>query len=529
MQNLEIWDNLNNRINLYRNPKGIWWSHLKNDIIFNELFDSTFPNIKDIHIQAKAYICISNISESEYKCPCCDKIKRFNLNKNEFFKYCSNECKTKNVGNNISKSLKIKYSDEKLKNISTIKRKQTNIEKYGYECQFTGLKDQIKKTNLEKYGVDNFFKQDMRSYQLKDGVLPQQKHFTNVDDMNKDFIIKNFMDNDKFNMFKASEYFNCSYDILRKLLKKLNIKYKMHNQSYAELYLYDYISNISNVIQNDRKLFDTKIDLIVEDKKFGIEYNRLMFHSFGKSKYSMFNNSDNIEIDYHKNKTDILERNNFQLFHIFENEWKTKQDIWISMINNKLGIYNAKIFARKCIIKEISSRDANKFILENHMQGIRQAEIKLGLFYENELVSVMTFGKPNNDKNYEYELIRFCNKLNVIVTGAASKLLKYFENNYNPESIVTYANRRWSQGNLYNKIGFTYSHISEPNFYYFNNKNNVLYSRQKFQKFKLEKILDKYDSQLSARENMFNNGYRIIYDSGNMVFTKKYKQILNLK
>ena len=78
------------------------------------------------------------------------------------------------------------------------------------------------------------------------------------------------------------------------------------------------------------------------------------------------------------------------------------------MINNKLGIYNSKIFARKCIIKEISSFDTNKFIFENHIQGIRQAKVKLGLFYNNELVSVMTFGAPNNDKNYE-----LCQHLNV--------------------------------------------------------------------------------------------------------------------
>ena len=524
MTSSKTWHDLNVLIDKYRTVKGIWWPKLKVDNEFNSLFNSEFQDCLHLDIQAKALICISKFTPDDYKCPCCSNIKRFNKNKNVFFKYCSDECKFKKVGDNISSSLKLKYLDDNLKNIAVNKRKQTNLEKYGYDCQFSGLSDQIKQTNLEKYGVDNFFKQDMKVYQLKDGKLPQQEHMFNLENMTEQFLIANFMNNDKFNMFKASEYFNCSYDILRKKLKEFNINYKMHNQSYAELYLYDYISNVSNVIQNDRNLFNIEIDLIIEDKNFGIEYDGLMFHSFGKSNSSMFNNSDKIDINYHKNKTDILEKNNFQLFHIFENEWKTKQNIWLSMINNKLGIYNSKIFARKCIIKEISSFDANKFIFENHIQGIRQAKVKLGLFYNNELVSVMTFGAPNNDKNYEYELIRFCNKLNTIVTGAASRLLKYFETNYKPKSLVTYANRRWSQGNLYNKIGFNYSHISEPNFYYFN-KTNILYSRQKFQKFKLEKLLDKYDSNLSARENMFNNGYRIIYDSGNIVFTKNYKQI----
>lgn len=61
----------------------------------------------------------------------------------------------------------------------------------------------------------------------------------------------------------------------------------------------------------------------------------------------------------------------------------------------------------------------------------------------------MTFGKSRYDKSYEYELIRFCNILYINVIGAAGKLLKFFERSYTPKSIISYADRRYSTGNLY--------------------------------------------------------------------------------
>ncbi|MBR4316253.1 MAG: hypothetical protein IKP65_04695 [Alphaproteobacteria bacterium] len=88
------------------------------------------------------------------------------------------------------------------------------------------------------------------------------------------------------------------------------------------------------------------------------------------------------------------------------------------------------------------------------MQGKDNSSIKLGLFHENELVSVMTFGKPRFNKNYQYELIRFASKLGYQIIGGASKLLTCFINQYHPESIISYADRRYSNGELYEAIGF---------------------------------------------------------------------------
>jgi len=257
------------------------------------------------------------------------------------------------------------------------------------------------------------------------------------------------------------------------------------------------------------------LDMYSEEYKFAIEYDELLYNSEGTT----VPNKDNMK-KYHLNKTELCEEKNIQLFHIFENEWNNKKDIWKSVINSKLHKTN-RVYARKCVVKEVDSKLNKEFLDKNHLQGSINAPIRLGLYYNDELLQLMTFGKSRYNKSIEYELIRMCSKLNTTVIGGASKLLKYFERNYKPESIISYANRRWSEGNVYEKLGFEWSHNALPNYFYFKN-NDILYSRNVFQKHKLKNKLDTFDSELTEKQNMFNNDYRRIFDSGNKVYVKKY-------
>lgn len=175
-----------------------------------------------------------------------------------------------------------------------------------------------------------------------------------------------------------------------------------------------------NIFQNNtRKIIPPlELDLYSEKHKLAIEYDGLMFHSYGISKLSYLNNT-NENCYQHLNKTQLYNEIGVSLLHIFESEWcnDNKQDIWISIISNKLGLNKNKIFARKCVVKHIDSKTKNNFLNENHLQGEDKSSIKLGLYYENEIVAVITFGKPRYNSRYEYELIRFSVKKNVSVVG----------------------------------------------------------------------------------------------------------------
>jgi hypothetical protein len=135
---------------------------------------------------------------------------------------------------------------------------------------------------------------------------------------------------------------------------------------------------------------------------------------------------------------------------------------------------------------------------------------------------LITFGKCRFDKKHEWELLRFCNKLGYHIPGSASKLLKYFERNYQPKSLVSYADRRWSCGKVYEKLGFKFIHTSAPNYWYFKNNSLLLESRVKYQKHKLKNLLEKFDENKTEIQNMISNGYNAIYDCGNKVYIKEY-------
>ena len=132
----------------------------------------------------------------------------------------------------------------------------------------------------------------------------------------------------------------------------------------------------------------------------------------------------------------------------------------------------------------------------------------------------MTFSKPRFNKNYDWELVRYCTIGDWSVIGGAGKLLKFFRDNYEG-SIISYADRRWSDGNLYKGLGFTELENTKPAYFY--TKDGIRYSRVMFQKHKLHKILDKFDESLSENDNMIMNGYSKVFDCGNKVFVLRYR------
>jgi hypothetical protein len=166
----------------------------------------------------------------------------------------------------------------------------------------------------------------------------------------------------------------------------------------------------------------------------------------------------------------------------------------------------------------VDNVNTNIFLNDNHLQGNSNHSISLGLYYNDNLVSILTLGRSRFDKDIEWEIIRFANKLNISVVGGFQKLLKNFIKMYNPTSIVSYADKRYSIGNLYRNFGMTQIDNTAINYYYFNKNEGVRYSRHQFQKHKLKNKLPIYDESLSENDNMKINGFDRIYDCGNYKF-----------
>ena len=287
-----------------------------------------------------------------------------------------------------------------------------------------------------------------------------------------------------------------------------------NNMSIAESEISDYVKGLGyDVVEKDKSVLCGKeIDLLVPKANIGIEYDGLYWHS---DEYK--------DRRYHLDKTEECAKYGIRLIHIFEDEWVSRNGIVKSMLCNILNKTPIRIYARNCEVGVVSQRDKSEFLNDNHIQGNVSSKVNLGLYFNGILVSMMCFGgtrinlgaKTHNEG--EYELLRFCNKLFTTVIGGASKLFKHFLENYAPMSITSYCDRRWSVGDMYEKLGFTFLHCSQPNYYYIvgNNRKN----RFKYRKSVLVK--EGFDEGKSETEIMKERGIRRIYDCGTFKFVWK--------
>ena len=228
-------------------------------------------------------------------------------------------------------------------------------------------------------------------------------------------------------------------------------------QSKGEEEILDFIRQIGiKAEQSNRNIINPlELDIYIPSKKLAIEYNGLHWHS------EQF--KDNAE-NYHLEKTNLCQEKGIKLIHIFEDEWLCKKDVVKSRLSHLLGDTTNRIFSRKCIIKEITSKEAIQFLETNCVEyNPFKVKYNIGLFYKKELVSVMTLCDKSNGINV---LDSYCTKLNTVVVGGASKLLNYFIKTYKPNKIVTLVDKRWSDGNVFKKLGFSKVKDYKPNYYY---------------------------------------------------------------
>lgn len=279
-----------------------------------------------------------------------------------------------------------------------------------------------------------------------------------------------------------------------------------------------------NTIQSCRTILDqyNEIDIYIPDFKIGIECNGLYYHSEIKgNKYK----------NYHKIKTVAANSKDITLFQIFEDEWHEKKDIVKSKLLNIFNLgSNKKIYARKCQIKEISPTIKNLFLNKNHIQGEDRSTIYLGAYYDNELVSVMTFdnkrsyNKEKNHNEYIYELKRFATKLNYNVVGIGSKIFRYFLENYQPNKVISFLDIRWSninKQNIYQILGFNKEKTLNPDYSYLNfnlHKNKRLHKFAFGKNSLKKKFPDIYSEDKTEWEIMQEAGYDRIWDCGKIKY-----------
>ena len=447
------------------------------------------------------------------QCPVCNE-QFFNINNlsqsnfNNHKKTCSDICRHKLVSSQVIERNKKRIRVPKIKDFTKLTRicKEckstfTNI-KNKYPSQFNDVfcSDECNRKSISyrQSGEKNTAK--IKETREKISLTLTKKHISGEISSMKNTIESNI---------KVKEYPSC--------FPNCSARGELENE------VYQWIKSIlptENIIINDRNIIPPfELDIYIPNRSIAIEFNELYWH--GEARTGSRDKS------YHLRKTNWCKSKGIHLFHIFEDEWIYKKEIVKSIILSKLGIYAIKIGARKCVIKEVPTHDATVFCNENHIQGFVGSRYKYGLYYNNELISVLLLS-TNRFKKNTLEITRFCTKLNYQVQGSFSRLFKFFLSQSIPfTEIYSFADKRYFTGDINTTSGFIIKDESKPNYYYFSVKSirtPLRLSRMSFQKHKLKSKLKIYDSNLTEWELMKLNGYDRIWDCGNYVFVFKIIQ-----
>ncbi len=254
---------------------------------------------------------------------------------------------------------------------------------------------------------------------------------------------------------------------------------------------------------NGKKFLE--LDIYIPEIKLGIEYNGLIWHC---DKYK--------KKDFHFNKTKIANGLGIRVLHIFGDEWQNRQDQVKNYLMSVMNKNSINIGARKTELRVVCKEDAELFLEQNHIQGSARMEIAFGLYYNNELVAVMTGDQHHRQgQGNIFVLNRLAFKSNISVQGGSSKLLKALiayakENGYS--KLISWSDNRWSEGRVYEKMGFVLEEEMGPDYSYVKKESRI--SKQSCQKKNLIKKGAKGTMANTEQELALSLGLHRIYDCG---------------
>lgn len=390
------------------------------------------------------------------------------------------------------------YEDLVKKEHINTKIKDTKLSRYGSKT--FNNRNKAKQTMVQKYNVSNplFMSKSLQNPNLS--ILRDKEKLTEL------FNNKTVQ--------QIADELNVHVQTVYSYLRLHNIKTKYQSSFEQEICNFLRSLGVENILTNSRKIISKEIDIYLPDYKLAIEYNGEYWHHI---------DIPHIDKLYHYNKFIECEKNGITLFTIFGESWRRNKEQWKAKIQHKLNLAEKRIYARNCQIVSLTTTESNSFLNSNHIQGGCVSQYRYGLTHNDELVAVMTFSKPRTGigkkRENAYELVRYSTSCSVV--GGASKLLNYFSKTHNPKNVISYSDNRYSAGELYKKLGFSYDNETKCGYFYYDPVNKKTYHRFNFTKHKL--IQQGFDANKTEREIMRELGYLRIYDCGSRTWIKQYE------
>lgn len=431
-----------------------------------------------------------------------EKRKQTNLERYGHTNYLATE-----KGKEQTKHFLVEYKD-KLKQV----REHTCLEKYGVKNVFEleKVQENNKQTKIHKYGSlsNNNRKKSIQTCLEKYGVPnPTQTHLQPwIDDINNtDWLIEQHTEHKKTFEELSKSLGGIDPQALIRRVKKLGVPIQRFPVSQGEKHLSSLLTNLNIPhTTNDRSIIPPyELDIYIPERRLAVEYCGLYWHSEQKGKGR----------SYHKTKWEQCDKHNIQLITLYEDEWVERQQQVISKLKSLLNVDDrGRIYARNTTIVSVSTSTKRNFLNQYHLQGDGPGSITYGLLFKDQLVACVTFIKQQ--KNI-FALNRYATSCHVV--GGFSKLLKHFQRHYEWKQLISFADLRWSDGNLYETTGWTLDKILPPDYYYSPDGVHRYHKFNYRRKFLPNKLVY-FDEQLSEKQNCDMNGILRIWDCGKKRF-----------
>lgn len=273
-----------------------------------------------------------------------------------------------------------------------------------------------------------------------------------------------------------------------------------------------YWQQLLNIPETD---LEFALDGFSFDMKIGdtlIEINPSETHN---STYGLFGGQPKDHC-YHIRKTCTANKHNFNCVHVWD--WDNEDKIKNMFKDKKM------IGGRLCTVKEIEDKKVIKnFLNTYHFQNsCKGTLVAIGLFFNDLLIGLMTFGKPRYNRNFQWELLRLCYHSDYTVQGGTQKMFKYFLSNYKPTSIISYCDKSKFSGETYLKLGFTLLDYNQPSKHWYNIKTYQHITDNLLRQQGADRLLGTNGGKGSSNEEiMLQNGFVEVYDCGQSTYIWK--------
>lgn len=418
---------------------------LKKEI--DDSIDQLGLNASELILGAKLFILRNKLTEIP-KCKACQKELKFHTPSCSYRTYCSTKC-----------SLNTKETIDK--------RRATNMNRYGSINVLTS-KDVIEKTKrnmLETHGVEHYvesqeYKQRCSSGNIviqRNPILQKQRRlewsYNNTLQAFKDKVIPLFSLEEFYGGGPGKYYpWKCmrceaSFTNYYNRQKGTWPKCPHCDSAYTDIeyFVINFLTKqkIPHNLRDRKTIPNRELDIHIEQCKVAIETNGLYFHSEKKISDSF----------YHIKKTDMCTERGIKLIQIFADEIYYKKQLCLAKIKNILNI-NKKLELSQLSLQYIN--DCSAFLNKYTFEGEVLSDTKLGIFYKNRLIGVITF------KNQQIVQFAFINlfDLNPILPD----LCKTYMNDFNLKRLVYNVDIRWNPDQ--NLVGFEFLQRLNPSIWY---------------------------------------------------------------